>query len=99
MANEYESTLYEDKFVETVGKALKIIGSGMKPGADNVELMLTDREIHYLGPILDIINKSEIESKQGNNNKLSALELMLSDYRTGSDKNDLSKIFRKCQEL
>lgn len=82
----------EKKFVESLGRALKIIESGLKVGADNLELILTDKEVRNLGPMVEILNQCEIEYKQGNPKKLQNIVRAIKDYKKG-DKMQLRAIY------
>jgi hypothetical protein len=94
----YENFRNEEKFAESLKRALHVIKSGMKVGADNLELILDDQDNFYLGRIVDVLNRCEIDYKQGKNNKLNSLTEAVNEYDRGN-KSKLKGIFDKTKEI
>lgn len=99
----YESGIEkeEKKFAESLERALHVIKSGVKVGADNLELILDSNDNYNLGPMVDILNRCEIEYKQGKGNKIYSLGKMLDNYNRlpKTESNGLKKLFEKCKEM
>lgn len=98
---EYNGPLDEKNFYSTLEKSLNIITSGMKVGVDNLELILDNIERINLGPMVDILNRCEIEYKQGKNKKIEALNQILKDHASPhpEKQNGFKNLFGKCKEL
>lgn len=95
----YERNLKEKNFVDSLERALHTIKSGMKVGADNLEMILDGKDIGNLGlGMIDVLNRCEIEYKQGKGNKVFSLNKMVSAYHAGK-KEGARKLFNKHSEL
>ena len=94
----YESSMDEKSFADSLERTLHIIKSGVKVGVDNLELILDTNSNYDLGPMVDILNKCEIEYKQGKGGKFFSLNKMLSAYHDGR-KEGLRKLLDKCKEI
>lgn len=89
----------ETKYLETLRSTLNLIETGMKSGMDNLELILDSSDWINLGPeMIEILNKCEIEYKQGNRSKIDALRGMIFDYSKGK-KEGIRKLIAKYKEL
>ena len=98
----YESSLNEKEFSESLSRALTIIESGIKTGTDNLELILDKHDLYDLGPMTDVLNRCEIEYRQGKIKKMEALKQMLENYETSSHpekQKGLKNLLGKCKEM
>lgn len=94
-----ESSMDEKEFTDSLERALHTIKSGMKVGADNLEMILDGKDIGNLGlGMIDVLNRCEIEYKQGKGNKVFSLNKMVSAYHAGN-KEGVRKLFNKCRDV
>lgn len=88
----------EEKFAESFGRALRIIDSGLKIGADNLEMILSDNDVRVLGDMTGILNIAEMDYKQGRTNKYKSLIQTLADYEKGK-KGELRYIYEQSKNI
>lgn len=94
----YNGLLNEKDFTKSLSRALHTIKSGMKTGIDNLEMILDRHDQIDLGPMVEILNRCEIEYKQGNGKKIYSLDNMLDDYFL-HPKEGVGKLLDKCKEM